>query len=157
MRQILIYILIGALLLALQATLMRFFSIESVIPDIVVIWLVYVSLREGQIAGSIAGFFAGLILDFVSGDFLGLSALTKSLCGFFAGYFYDEFKTSQTFGTYRFFFAVLLSSLLHNVVYFGVYLFGTEISMLRLFIQFGLGTSAYTAALSIIPVLWKQK
>ena len=49
MRQILIYILIGALLLALQATLMRFFSIESVIPDIVVIWLVYVSLREGQI------------------------------------------------------------------------------------------------------------
>ncbi|MBS4028938.1 MAG: rod shape-determining protein MreD [Ignavibacteriales bacterium] len=151
------YILWGVVLLAIQTTLVRLFSVENVLPDIVTIWLVYVALKEGQIAGTISGFISGLLIDFVSGDFLGLSALTKTLCGFIAGFFYDEFKTNQIFGTYRFFFAVLISSLLHNVVYFAVYLFGTDITLVAAVLHYGVGTTAYTSAVSLIPMRRRKK
>ena len=157
MTRLLRYIVWGIFLIALQTTTIRFFSIEEIMPDVVCLWLVYVALREGQIAGSVAGFIAGLLCDFLSGDALGLSALSKTLCGFIAGYFYDEFKTNQILGTMRFFFSVVFASLFHNVLYFAVYLFGTELTMLRVFLQFGLGTTAYTAAVSLIPSYWKKK
>jgi rod shape-determining protein MreD len=156
MKTFLRNILWGVALIALQTTAMRLISIEGIMPDVVALWIVVVALREGQIAGTVAGFVSGLILDVISGDFLGIGALAKTVCGFLAGYFYDEFKSSEVFGTYRFFFAVIFSSLAHNIIFFVVYLQGTEIEFARTIIQFGIGTTAYTSAVSIVPLLWKR-
>ncbi|MBM4166205.1 MAG: rod shape-determining protein MreD [Ignavibacteria bacterium] len=157
MKSILRSILWGVALIAFQTTVVRLISIEGVMPDVVVLWIVVIALREGQIAGTVSGFVSGLILDIISGDFLGIGALSKTICGFLSGYFYDEFKSSEVVGTYRFFFAVIFSSLVHNIVFFVVYLQGSEIEFVRTIIQYGIGTTAYTSAIGIIPLLWKRK
>ena len=156
MKRILRSLLWGIGLITLQTTVLPFFSIEGVVPDLITIWIVFLSLEEGQIAGSVSGFISGLIIDFISGDFLGLGALAKTCCGFIGGYFYDEFKTGKILGTYRFFFAVLISSFIHSLIFFIVYFQGSDISFTRIIVQYGVGTTAYTSALCLIPMLRRK-
>jgi rod shape-determining protein MreD len=67
MRRTLPYALLSLLFLVLQTTLMPFLGIRHVVPDILVIWIVYLAVREGHIAGSTAGFLLGLAVDVLSG------------------------------------------------------------------------------------------
>ena len=157
MKSLIRFIAWGALLIFLQTTVVPLFAVEGVMPDLLTIWLVFVALREGQTTATIAGFSSGLLLDFFSGDFLGIGALAKTCSGFVAGYFYDSFKTAETIGTYRFFFAMFFSSLLHNLLFFIIYLAGTDIPLLRILLQYGAGTTAYSTALSLIPMYWMTR
>ncbi len=146
------YGLITVVLIVLQTTFIRFISIESITPDILVVWIVYLALRYGQIHATVAGFILGFIVDIISGDFLGLYALSKTVCGFVAGYSYDENRTTQTLATYRFALIVLLASIVHNVIYFTIFVQGSELPFWRTLGLFGVTTSLYTSALSLLPI-----
>jgi rod shape-determining protein MreD len=146
------YALVTVTLVVLQLTFVRFIAIETITPDIIVIWIVYLALRYGQIHATVAGFLLGLIMDIISGDFLGLSALSKTICGFAAGYFYDETKTTQTLATYRFALMVLFASIVHNLIYFTILVQGSELPFWRTLTLFGLTTSLYTSAFSLLPI-----
>ena len=146
------YALVTVVLVILQSTFIRFVSIETIIPDVLVVWIVYLALRYVQIHSTVAGFFLGLIMDIISGNFLGLSGLSKSVCGFVAGYFYDENKTTQALATYRFALMVLFVSVVHNLIYFTIFVQGSELPFWRTLALFGLTTSLYTSALSFLPI-----
>jgi rod shape-determining protein MreD len=146
------YALIIVALFVLQSTFVRFIAIESITPDILVIWIVYLALRYGQIHATVAGFLLGLIMDIISGNFLGLSALSKTVCGFIAGYFYDETKTPRILATYRFALTVFFGSLVHNVIYFTIFVQGSESPFWRTLAMSGLTTSFYTSAFSLLPI-----
>ena len=146
------YGLITVVLILLQTTFIRFISIERVTPDILVVWLVYVALRYGQIHATVAGFILGFVMDILGGGFLGLSALSKTVSGFVAGYFYDENKTAQTLASYRFALIVLFTSIVHNVIYFSIFVQGSELPFWRTLTFFGVTTSLYTSALSFLPI-----
>src|SRR5258706_12621890 len=111
MRKLIIYCFISMLLILAQTSLLRLVSLEGITPDILTIWIVYIALKEGQLSATLSGFCIGLIVDLITGNFIGLAALTKTLAGFFAGYFYNENKTRLTLGSYRFPLIVLLTSL----------------------------------------------
>ena len=76
-------------LLILQTTFIPFLSIAGFLPDLLLIWVVYVAVRYGQMEATITGFLVGLLQDAVSMQFFGLGALTKTIAGFSAGYFFN--------------------------------------------------------------------
>ena len=75
----------------IESNLSRFYEIGTHTPDLVLILLIYISIREGKIKGTSTGFFVGLLDDLiVSVGFLGLSSLTKSITGFVMGFFTES-------------------------------------------------------------------
>lgn len=145
-------ILIVLGLLLLQTTFIPLLSLGGMVPDLLLIWVVYTGLKRGQIETTIAGFAVGLLQDLVSTQFFGLAALSKTVAGFLSGYFFNENKTDQTLGTYRFLLVVGVCSIGHNIIYFLIFLQGTDISPILATTQFTLATTAYTMAVSALPM-----
>jgi rod shape-determining protein MreD len=145
-------ILIVLGLLLLQTTFVPLLSLGGMVPDLLLIWVVYTGLKRGQVETTIAGFAVGLLQDLVSTQFFGLAALSKTVAGFLSGYFYNENKTDQALGTYRFLLVVGLCSVAHNILYFLIFLQGTEIAPILATTQFTLATTAYTMAVSALPM-----
>lgn len=147
-------ILLSILVFVLQTTVARFLAIQGVVPDIVLLWIVTIAIRRGQIPATIAGFAMGLGLDLISGPdgVLGLSALTKTIGGFLAGYFYNENKALQTLGGFQLPLITALVSLIHNLVYFIVFLQGSGLGWVSMLGLYGLPATAYTTAISVLPM-----
>ena len=144
--------LIALALLLLQTTFIPYLSIGGFIPDVFLIWVVYVAIRRGQMEATITGFVVGLLQDALSMQFFGLSALTKTFAGFVAGYFFNENSTEQTLGSYRFLTILFLSSFVHNIIYYGVFLQGIQDSVFTTMIEFSLFTSLYSVLLGVFPM-----
>jgi rod shape-determining protein MreD len=153
MKKLLPDIALSILALLLQTGVVRFLSLGGIVPDLLLLWVVVLAVRRGQIPATSAGFFLGLAQDLLSGDgMLGLSALTKTLAGFIAGYFYNENKTLQTLGSYRLLLITGLVSLVHDGLYFLIFLQGSGISWSRSLLTYGLPTTLYTLAFALIPL-----
>ncbi len=146
------YLIFVYILVILQTQVFQLFSINGITPDILIIWIVYVSLKHGQLYATIWGFMAGLMFDLIMGNFIGLSALTKTVAGFTAGYFYEENKGQSTLSSYRFILIVLTVSLIHNTIYFITFTRGSDINVWKAFFNIGLATTFYTSALTLIPM-----
>ncbi len=142
------------MLVLIQTTVLRLASLEGIVPDLLAIWVVYIAIKEGQLSGTIWGFATGLLLDLVSGNFIGLSALTKTLLGFIAGYFYGENKVHMILSSYRFPLILVFASLVHNALYFALFTRGTEMSLLSAVVEIGLATTLYTATLALLPMFY---
>ncbi len=154
MKNIFKYIFISTVIVIFKKTILSFFSINEIVPDIVTIWLVYVALKEGQMSSTTAGFFSGFLLDLIGGDFIGVSALSKTICGFVAGYFFDEFKRNEIFKTFRFTFVIFLSSVVNDIFFFVIYFYRTNVDVTHIFLRYGITTTLYTTAVSLIPRIW---
>ncbi len=152
MQRYLQYALITLALVVLQTTIIPFISVANTVPDVMVIWIVYIAVQAGQIPATVAGFAAGIAIDLISGQFLGLSALSKTIAGFLAGYFYSDNKIEQTLGSYRFLLVVALASFIHNVVYFTIFVQGTNTGLFTAVFQFGILSTMYTTAAALFPV-----
>jgi rod shape-determining protein MreD len=144
--------LVILVLLLLQTTFVPFLSIGGFLPDLLLIWVVYIAVTRGQLEAIITGFAIGLLQDAVTIQFFGLSALTKTLAGFAAGYFYNDNLTEQTLGSYRFLLIVLFSSFVHNLVYYGIFLQGIQDALVTTMVEFSVATSLYTALMAVFPM-----
>lgn len=148
------WILIAILLLGIQSSVVHLIKLENITPDLLVIFIVYLGIREGQIPATIFGFALGLTYDFITADMVvGLSAFSKTFCGFIAGYFYNENKVKLILGSYRFILIVILCSFVHNLVYFLIYHRGTEIDLVNSIFYFGIATAFYTSIVSSVLVI----
>jgi len=143
---------IAILLLLVQTTFMPFVALGGILPDLFILWLVYIAVRRGQIEAMLTGFGAGLLQDVVSTKFFGLAVLSKTVSSFAAGYFFNENTAEQTLGSYRYLSIVGLCSLLHNLIYFVIFLQGTEGPWLSSLIILCLSTTLYTVVVSVIPM-----
>ena len=146
------YSFISYVLILVQSSVMHWVSLEGITPDLLTVWIAYIALRQGQLRATVWGFSIGLAFDLVTGNFFGLSALVKTLCGFVAGYFYNETKTALTLGSYRFLVVILVASAIQNTVYFIIFTRGSEINLLSAIFQYGLATTFYTTIVSLIPI-----
>ncbi len=82
------YVLLSLVTLLVQITLLRYIAINTITPDLLLLLIIYIALREGQIAGLLFGFAVGFTEDLCTSSVLGLSALSKVLVGYIAGLFY---------------------------------------------------------------------
>ena len=145
-------VLYTLLLITFQTTIVSFTSIANIIPDVMLIWIVYLAVTEGQIPATLYGFGIGLLLDLISGQFLGLSALSKTVAGFLAGYFYHENKVEINLANYQFLLFVGIASLAHNLIYFIIFTQGSDVSLLTAVFRFGLFSTLYTTFVASIPM-----
>ena len=152
MRRILWYIFISFLLIVIHATVTNFFAIGNAVPDILIVWLVYIAVTSGQLTSTLAGFCLGLFVDIITGGVIGLSALTKTLAGFSAGYFFNENKIEQNISTWTFVVAVAVATLLHNAIFFVIFLQGTDIGWWKALMLHGFPSALYTIVIATVPM-----
>lgn len=147
------------MLIVIQKTLLGLIAVTSyeITPDVVLIGIVYIAMRRGKIAGSVGGFAAGFIIDFISFSFLGLMALSKTVAGFISGFFNDENKIDHYLSSYVFVLVVLLCSLINNTIYFMIYYQGTILAPVDILVKYVLPTSVYTAFVSVFAVVINKK
>ncbi len=133
---------------------MKFLAIGNIVPDILIVWIVYVTIREGQIAGTTAGFLIGLSMNLMgtTNGIVGIAALAKTFAGFTAGYFFNENKTYSMLGGYQFIVIVGVASMVHNIIYFIIFLQGSGLSWMESVLYYGVPTTVYTAAVALLPM-----
>jgi rod shape-determining protein MreD len=69
----------------LQVTLVASLDLGAGSADVLLLTVIALSLLRGAVVGSICGFFGGLLLDVVTLDTLGVSALLYALVGYWVG------------------------------------------------------------------------
>jgi rod shape-determining protein MreD len=69
----------------LQVTLFVSLDVAGGAADVLLLSLVAISLVRGSVVGSVVGFWGGLLVDVMTLDTLGLSALIYALVGYWAG------------------------------------------------------------------------
>ena len=84
-KSIIINSLIVALAVLLQSTVMHYVAVNGVIPDLVLIFVLFISLKEGSRKGEITGFAGGLLVDILSLAPLGFHCIVYTVVGFVSG------------------------------------------------------------------------
>ena len=107
-----------ALSLALQTTVSRFLIGGSAAVDLVLVAVIGVALTIGPVGGMLAGSAAGLIQDALSSGVVGIGGLAKTIVGFLAGAFGQQFIVTAALPRLVLFIA---GTVLHGVVYMGLY------------------------------------
>ena len=79
----------------IQGSLLSNLSWNGVIPDLTLIVTVTFSLHAGEAKGSIFGFIAGMVQDFISLKSLGACCISKTSAGFLAGNSKENFRNSN--------------------------------------------------------------
>lgn len=138
----------------IQLTLVPLISIESVAPDLVTILLVYFTLKNGQMYGTILGFVFGLLFDLMSGGLLGSAMFAKTLAGFITGYFYNESKIVENTNSIKIVYIVLVASIFDSSIYSLLALPETVVSISSVIFEEGLLPALYTSMLSLTIVLF---
>jgi rod shape-determining protein MreD len=69
----------------LQAVVMSSILVFGGAPDLLLVVVVSLGLLRGSVVGAFFGFGAGLVVDFVTLDTLGVTSLVLTLAGFWAG------------------------------------------------------------------------
>ena len=86
------FALIVCTLLIQTAILSNWYALP-VVPDILLLIVLYTGFYNGSIAGETAGFFSGLLLDFLSASPLGFNALLRTVIGFLSGLLHRTLET----------------------------------------------------------------
>ncbi|MCR5823286.1 MAG: rod shape-determining protein MreD [Lachnospiraceae bacterium] len=71
----------------LQTSVFSYFRVSGVVPDVILILIISVAYTKGQNSAILTGFFAGLLLDLMYSEAIGLCAILYMLVGFMSGYF----------------------------------------------------------------------
>ena len=117
MKELAVFIAI-ALALGLQTTLARFVVGGSAAVDLVLVAVVAVALTIGPVGGMLAGSAAGLIQDALSSGVIGIGGLAKTIVGFLAGAFGQQFIVTAALPRLVIF---LAATVLHGAVFMGLY------------------------------------
>lgn len=147
-------ILIFIPLAILQLTVIPLISINQIAPDLILILLVYYTLKMGQMHGTILGFILGFIFDMISGGVVGSAMFAKTLSGFLTGYFYNESKVEFNLNSFMFLLIILVVGTADAVVYsfFSTTELNTSLLML-IFVQ-GLLPGLYSAVITLPLIIF---
>ncbi|GMU96534.1 MULTISPECIES: rod shape-determining protein MreD [Ignavibacterium] len=152
-----ISILIFIPVLIIQTTVIPLVSIDQVVPDLILILLVYYSVTEGQIYGTVLGFIYGFFFDIVTGSLLGSTIIAKTVAGFVAGYFSSENKIDIYLMFFNFGLIVFLCALIDQIIYSFFSAFDISSNIFLIFFQNAFLPAFYTALLSMIVIIFVPK
>ena len=130
----------------------------GVTPDVVLLYVAYVALRRGRVAGAVTGFSAGLLMDFVvNPSTLGINALLKTLMGFVVGLFRSEQGEHLRLTPTQAFVGALVVAVVHNGLL--TILLALDVGTRTPFLIFGLwlGSALYTAVVALTGSLFRSR
>ena len=148
--RILHHALLTALALLIQTSWTHSIAIAGIRPDIVLIIIVYIGIRSGQLEATIFGFMSGFLLDIYNPEFMGVNACANSVVGFAVGYsrfgIVAEDLRVQVL-------ALLFASLLHDLIYFVLSSVSNPLKFVTAFFTYGVGTAIYTSIIGLMIVI----
>ena len=147
MLTILRHVLYLALAFVLQTTWLHHLEVGAVLPDLVLLSVVFIALLAGQVEAAVLGFAIGLCQDAFAPHDLGLNALAKSLVGFAVGVvrggLHAEAPMVQV--------AILVAALLVHDLIFYIGSGTTTITQVPyLMLRFGLARALYTGVVGLV-------
>jgi rod shape-determining protein MreD len=141
----------------IQTTVVPMIAIGSIIPDLIIILVVLISLRHGQLLGTIFGSFSGIVFDIMSGGILGSAMFAKTIGGFIAGYFYNENKIDYNTSSMFFLIIVFISAAVNSFFY--LLLTSSEIKLTAsyLVLEQGVLPGIYTTFFAMVIMIYNQR
>ena len=150
-------VLIGLGVVLAQWLVFSHLQVWGVVPDAVLLYVAVIALRYGRVPGAIAGFAAGLAIDFlVFGGFIGLGALIKTLLGFVVGIFRSERGEMLRFDPFTAFVGALVLATVHNGLWVITALLVEDTRTLFAALGLWLGGAFYTAVLALAGSLFRR-
>ena len=148
--------LIGLLIVALQWLVLGRLRIWGAYPDMVLLYVAWLGLRHGRLAGSLAGFGLGFLMDAIY-DTWGIHMFVKTLVGFLIGLFPANERETLLIMPQQAFLGALVIALLHNglMVLFMALNAGTR--TMFLITALWIGSSIYTSVLGTIASLFSTR
>lgn len=122
-------------------------SIKGITPDLILIFLIFISLRASQITATLTGFCGGVFQDLFTFGVLGLSSLIKSLLCFIAFYF-QRLRNMQAI--YYLAIIFFVTTLIHDQVYQFILLLGTNQKLFSSFLYHSIPKALYTMIVALI-------
>ncbi len=111
------------LLMLIQTTILDYFKVFGVKPNLIFVFVVSVALLRGSLEGAITGFFAGLTWDILSGKVIGFYTLLCLYLGLILGSVNKRLYRENIFVAV--FFTFVSTILFESVVFFfGVFIKG---------------------------------
>ena len=157
MRSYILPIFFFFIVLLLQTTVVNLISINYIVPDLILILLVFYSIKNNQIFGMVLGFIFGFLFDIITGSLLGSSVISKTISGFTAGYFSNENKREIYLKSYAFPLIVLLCGIIDSFVYSFFSSSNLNSNFMLIMLQQGIFPGVYTSAISIIVLFYMPK
>ncbi len=127
-------------------------------PDVVLLYVAYVALRRGRVAGAATGFFAGLAMDFlVMPTSLGLNTVLKTIMGFVIGFFRSEQGENLRLTPGQAFVGALVVAVVHNGLMTIVLALDVGTRTPFLVVGLWLGGALYTAVVALAGALFRVR
>ncbi len=148
--------LIGLLIVVLQWLLLGRLRLWGAYPDVVLLYVAWMGLRYGRLAGSVSGFGLGFLMDLIYGTW-GLHMFVKTLIGFVVGLFPANERETLLILPQQAFLGALAISLVHNGLLVALLALqaGTRTSFL--ITALWLGSSLYTSLLGTLAALFNTR
>ncbi len=137
--------------LLLQTTVFSVWPFLRAAPDMILVLVVIFSLLNGPSFGVKFGFMAGLALDLLIGEMIGLNAITKAVIGLSVGFGSRRFYKENYFIP---FLSVIVGSIIDQLLYLlFMMIFGLSVPWSMAFRQVILPMSIYNGGLSLLIYL----
>ena len=128
MRKLILWAIAAAFLLGVfETAILSHIQLLPALPDLILILVVYI----GTVAGVTAGFFSGLIFDFLSLAPMGLHSFVFTVLGFLYGMLYGKYNVRRFF--FPFMLGLSATFLKMGVLFLLKLLFGQSIQVYSLF------------------------
>jgi rod shape-determining protein MreD len=154
-KRVIINTLIISFAVLLQSTVIQHVAVYGVIPDIVLIIVLFFSLKEGSKVGELTGFFGGILIDFLSLSPLGFHGFIYCVIGFLTGLTNKNISTDSILTQFLFIFSsLLLKGLLATIT---IVLFSIETTSLSFLSRNFFLELAYTVLVTPLFFLFANK
>ncbi|MFA6596310.1 MAG: rod shape-determining protein MreD [Ignavibacteriaceae bacterium] len=144
-------------LILIQVLIVPYIELNGIVPDLILILLVFYTLKYGQLYGMILGFVLGALTDFSTGSILGSSMFTKTLSAFVAGYFYNENLVGTITKSPLFLAIVFLASMVNAIAFSLIVNFDISLNIFSLIFDQGILPSVYTTIIASIIMIFTPR
>ena len=136
----------------------EFFTLGTIDPDFCVIVLIYISIKNGGVVGTLFGFLIGLFIDLSSGtnQFFGLTPLVYTATGYFCSFLkIEKNKLNKIYFTFIWVSIILLQFLIFSLIVYQYLLIQNPIQFMVKWLATSLYTLVFLGILQIMLPLHK--
>ena len=141
-----------------QSWTSEFFSLGTIDPDFCLIVLLYISIKNGGLVGTLFGFFIGLFIDLSSGtnQFFGLTPLVYTITGYFSAFLKGQNeKLNKLYFSSLWIFIILCQFLIFSLIVYQQLLVDEPTQFLIKWLATSLYTLVFLGILQIMVPLYK--
>ena len=152
------YLVIIFVVFVFQVWASEFFSLGTIDPDFCIIVILYISIKEGRLAGTLIGFFIGLLIDLSSGSnqFFGLTPLIYTTTGYFSGFLDGQYeRLNKLYFTFLWVSIILCQFLIFSIVVYQDYLVQDPFNFIVKWLATSLYTLTFLGILQVIIPIYK--